>query len=521
MITVSLIENKKTPSGKKGIEKRKFEKKKPKSLKDFKTSLLSEFNTNNPKFIKIYSVDWEGEATEIKEEDDYKDEDNKAFRVIYDTDIPSDDIDNKSDEFEKENKVKNDESIDSINEKELMSILDEELKDEKEEENIFDSKIFCDNLLKDFISKQNIIVNITKEEINNNIENIMNEKSQIFMDLKNIPQIQDSILKTTSNIIQSSKIEKKNEKNEPRIKINKEIENEQDEKKEEYDLKFLENDLTLNKTVKEAKYIDIDVKIQNIGKKTFSGGDLYFSEEDGSSEEFYFTGVGKDKKQDICLTQDLKPTEITEEKLTIRNEEPIEGQTYFFNVTIKGTEDKNIKMKKPLKIIIKIIEDKNNIKEKEREEEEKKEKEEKERLEREKEREERERRKREEEKKRKENEDDNLIEDKKDIKNINNDNNDNYDDNDNNKDDNNKGDNINDDNNKDNNDNNNNNNNNNDNNDEHDDDNDEDKLVQKIYDDLEERFYISTFKSEEEIKEMIRNLNCDKDRIESWVESIM
>ena len=99
-------------------------------------------------------------------------------------------------------------------------------------------------------------------------------------------------------------------------------------------------------------------------KKLFGIGDLYFSKEDDSSEDFYFTGVGKDKKQDICLIEELKPTEIEEVRLTIRNEEPIEGQTYFFNVIIKGTEDKNIKMKNHLKITINIAKDKINMKKK-------------------------------------------------------------------------------------------------------------------------------------------------------------
>ena len=41
-------------------------------------------------------------------------------------------------------------------------------------------------------------------------------------------------------------------------------------------------------------------------------------------------------------------------------------------------------------------------------------------------------------------------------------------------------------------------------------DNDKDNLVQQIFDDLQERFLISVFKPEEEIKEMIRKLNCDR-----------
>ena len=104
MITISLVENKKVANGKKEIEKRKFQMKKPKSLKDFKNFLLTEFNTNNGKSIRIYSIDWEGEASEIKDDDDFKDDDNKAFKVIYDKDFQDDDIekDNKSNDSQSE-----------------------------------------------------------------------------------------------------------------------------------------------------------------------------------------------------------------------------------------------------------------------------------------------------------------------------------------------------------------------------------------------------------------------------------
>ena len=504
MITISLVENKKVANGKKEIEKRKFQMKKPKSLKDFKNFLLTEFNTNNGKSIRIYSIDWEGEASEIKDDDDFKDDDNKAFKVIYDKDFQDDDIekDNKSNDSqsEKDNDAK-DESFDSINEEELISILDEELKDEKKE-NVFDSKIFCDNLLKDFISKQNSILDDTKSKIDTKIENIMNEKSQIFIDLKNIPQIQESIIKTTNSIIQASKIEQKENKKEnskPKKIIQNEIIKEEEEEKEEFDLRFLKNEITLPLTAKEAKYFEFKVKFQNIGKKTFIGGDLYFFKEENSSEDFYFAGVQRDQKQDICLQEALEPTKIAEESITIRNEDPIEGKDYILIVLIKSN-DKYIKMKEPLKITIKIKQDIEELQEKERLEKERienerlekertenerleKERIENERKEKEKERIENERKEKEKErieKERKEKEEKEKLEmkqkeeeekKKKESK----------------------------------------------------DDGEDDfnQKVEEIYNDLEERFYISDFKQEEEVKEMIRNLNCNKDKIEQWIETIM
>ena len=47
------------------------------------------------------------------------------------------------------------------------------------------------------------------------------------------------------------------------------------------------------------------------------------------------------------------------------------------------------------------------------------------------------------------------------------------------------------------------------------------ELAQKIYDELEEQFYISSFKPEKEIIEKILELDCDRDRIQQWLDEIM
>ena len=215
MINIVLIENKIISTGKKkDIEKRKCQIKKPKSLKDFKTFLKSEFKINNSNFIKIYSIDWEGEANEIKDDEDFKDEDNIAFRAVYDEEFTNEENDEekkddlKSNKSEVEIKIENklNDSIESINENELISILDEELKVEQNEENQFDSKIFCEKLLNNFKIKQNEISKKTKIEIGKNIENIMDEQSKIFLDLKNISSIQNDMLETTKLFLDNSKI---------------------------------------------------------------------------------------------------------------------------------------------------------------------------------------------------------------------------------------------------------------------------------------------------------------------------
>ena len=45
--------------------------------------------------------------------------------------------------------------------------------------------------------------------------------------------------------------------------------------------------------------------------------------------------------------------------------------------------------------------------------------------------------------------------------------------------------------------------------------------VEEIFNDLQEKFYLTDFKREDEIKEMIRNLDCNRAKIEQWIETIM
>ena len=616
MINISLIENKVISAGKKKeIEKRKYQIKKPKSLKDFRKLLLSEFKTNNLNFIKIYSMDWDGEANEIKEDIDFQDEDNIAFKVIYDEDNQN--INNEEDEKsdsksekdiqnnikdENENDNKKDESFDSINEDELMNILEKELNYVKKEENEFDSKLFCENLLNDFLNKQNEFINNTKLKINEKIENIMTEQSEFFSDIKNIPQIQESILKTTKNFIDNSKINindnknnlvgKKGIKHKKEIKLNSINDDKEDEeykKKSEYDLQFLNNEIFLEKTVNKAKWINFeDIQVQNIGNETFTNEDvLYFLKGENSSKDYFIAKNIKEDRQDISLEDDLTPQNISQKfQLTIRNEEPLIGKTYNFNITIKS-EKKEIKMKNMLKIIIKIIDENDSQdeeekdferlkneelerlnneklekerlekleKDKEREEYqlklkqkleqeklqkllekerlEKEEKEEKERKQREenerKIREENERKLREEnerlekerlEKERLENErlekerleKERLEKEKLEKeKNENNFENENDNDNERNKDE------------YENNENNNEKKEDGENKDkeEKEKDIDKEKLVQQIYDELEDQYYISSFKPEEEIKEQIIAMDCNRERINEWLETIM
>ena len=169
MINISLVENKTYSNGKKkGIERRIAQIKKPKTLSDFKTFLLSEFNTDKPYYITIYLIDSNGETNEIKDEEEYEDKDSVAFKVVYDESNPKpseDDIKSiKSEDNDNDNDREsiNNISLDSIDENKLTLLLDQELKDDIKEEYKFDSNI----LLDDYLKKQEELITKTKLKIN-------------------------------------------------------------------------------------------------------------------------------------------------------------------------------------------------------------------------------------------------------------------------------------------------------------------------------------------------------------------
>ena len=557
MVNVVLIENRKISNGnKREIEIAKLSIKRPTSLLKFKEFVLSKFGKQNIEFIKIYSVENDGDLNELREDSDLEDPDNNAFRAVYDEDIQKEEEikeEVKNDEIKNEEENNNNKSMD---EDELLSILNEELKKE-EEKNInnfnFNIKSFNQQLLNKFINKQEEIVNQTKLKIDNSIKSSMIEQSEIFTDLQNIPQIQQSILSASKSIIYNSKINLENNNKSQIIKKKEEIKKsiiidneEKEEEKEEYDFQFIKDTINLTKTTKEAKWIEIkDIDFQNIGKDTFTGGDLYFFKEESSSEDYYFVGIQKDKKQGICLSEDLMPNNILKEnQITIRNEEPLIGNTYSFNISIKS-DKKEIKMKNILKIKINVIEDnlekeQKEKEEKKRKEKEQREKEEKEKIKRQKEEEEKKKKeeleklkkeeeekkkkeeeekkkkeeeekkkkeeeekkkKEEEEKKKKEEEIKKKEEEEEKFEEAFNDQTEHEENSNNGGNDINNGE-------------------HNNNNNGGGDDDDEERC-QKMFDKLEESYYISSFKPAEEIKRKIRELNFNEDEITAWVESVM
>ena len=457
VINVTLVETRTMTTGKKEVEKKKFQMKKSHSLNDFKKHLMKEFNTDNENTFTIYSIDWDGELTEITENEEFLDKESVAFKVVFDeSNTAAKDIYLEEDkhEVEKDDNEGNEDLNVDIDDKELRLIVDEEVNKEEEKKEVFDSKLFGEELLNKFLSSQEKVINESKLNLDNNIKSIMDEKSEIFKNLKDISEIID---KSKKIMTQSQLIKKK----EPEKGHNNHIlfDDENDDDQNVVDLKFLEEKIELTKEVKEAKWIELEVSFRNIGKRTFTGGDLYFEIGKESSEDFYLTGVKKERKQHFSLNEDLVPTKEMKERLTFRNEDPKNGNTYTLYLYL-ASEKYKIKMQNPLKIVVHVEEKK----EEEKNEEEKKE-------------EENEELKIEEPKKEEQKE----IEIQQEVIKINNGGNNNN----------------------------------------NDQGNDDENKIQEIYNRLEDEYYISNFKGEEEVKQKIRELNFNMDEIINWIESIM
>ena len=454
VINVTLYELRTLATGEKEVEKKKFQMKKPHSFKDFKKHLLKEFNSDNENTLTIHSIDWDGDLTEITEDAEFLEKDNVAFKVVYNekkTEAKVDDNEEDKHEKEKEDKVEDDDLDVELDDKELLLMIDEESNEKEEKKEVFDSKLFGQELLDKFINSQEKVVNESKLNLDNHIMSIMEEKSKVFMNLKDISEIIDK----SKKIMSQSKLIKRNEpegNQDNHIKIEEENVNDENA----VDLKFLEEEVELTKKIQEAKWIDLEVGFRNIGKRTFSGGDLYFEMGQESSEDFYLTGVKRERKQSFSLNENFGPTKELKDRITFRNEDPKNGNNYTIYLYIASDKYK-IKMQNPLKIVIHVEDKAEEEKQKEKEEQENKEP---------------------------EKEEEHKEPEKQEVIQLNpgggNEDNNN-----------------------------------------HEEPNEEEEKLQRIYNKLEEEYYISNFKTEEEIKDKIRELNYNIDEITNWIESIM
>ena len=138
---------------------------------------------------------------------------------------------------------------------------------------------------------------------------------------------------------------------------------------EEINIRFLDEDLELIKTPKEAKYINVkNVTIENIGYKTYKT--LWFiKDENKSSKEIIFNPTYlKTKKSIFHLTLDGDFVHGKKEShaFVIKIENPKPNHEYALYLIVKEGE-KGARLSKPFKIIVKIKEDPQSKKEEEAE----------------------------------------------------------------------------------------------------------------------------------------------------------
>ena len=132
-----------------------------------------------------------------------------------------------------------------------------------------------------------------------------------------------------------------------------------DELFEDINIRFLDNNLELEKTYREAKYINIqNVTIENIGFKTYKT--LYFvKDEHKSSKEIVFnSNFIKTSKSHFQLTPDgdFSHGKKGTYEFVIKIENPKANQEYTLYLAVKEGE-KGIRLSKPFKIIVKIKDD--------------------------------------------------------------------------------------------------------------------------------------------------------------------
>ena len=155
--------------------------------------------------------------------------------------------------------------------------------------------------------------------------------------------------------------EKDEEKKDEEIKIhNNLVEEDESDDERQNEIKFINTEIKLEKTVNEAKWIDIEnVSFQNNSSNKYSAGELYFCRGEESSKEINF--VENQNKLDICFENDLNEFDISKgNRFNLRIEEPSIGKTYFCYIYIKS-DKYEIKTIEPLKIEVLVTKNNNEL----------------------------------------------------------------------------------------------------------------------------------------------------------------
>ena len=130
---------------------------------------------------------------------------------------------------------------------------------------------------------------------------------------------------------------------------------------EEINIRFLDDNLEYEKTVKEAKYINVqDITIENIGFKTYKSLYLIKDEHKSSKEIIFNPNYLMTSKYNFRLTlnEDFSHGKKCSYQFVIKIENPKPNQEYTLYLIVKEKE-KGMRLSKPFKITVKIKDDPN------------------------------------------------------------------------------------------------------------------------------------------------------------------
>ena len=217
----------------------------------------------------------------------------------------------------------------------------------KENQNSKNKKIF-DEFSQIFNTELKEIFNNKRKLLTNSIIKEKNEFSKLY--LNNANKINNQINKTKdefSKLVNDFSLFYKN---------TDEI---ADILSEEINIRFLDDNLELEKTVKEAKYINVkNITIENIGFKTYESL-CFIKDEHKSSKEIVFNQnylmTSKNKFQ-LTLDGNFSPGKKESHQFVIKIENAKPNYEYTLYLIVKE-EEKGIRLSKPFKISVKIKDD--------------------------------------------------------------------------------------------------------------------------------------------------------------------
>lgn len=332
-----------------------------KSYTDFIIEIAKAFDIKDKNKICLIAITNDDDEIPIKSEEDYIDYLNDLKQYLFYLE--------EKEQFEPEKQELNEDFNFNINidfsVEEIINNIKSQMKepkkisDKNDNENYFD----VNKYIEDQKSKKKQIFDNFSQIFNSEIKDTFNKKGILLANLitKEKNEFSKFCLNNINNlnkVINKPKDEFFNLVNDFSQLYNS-IDEITDELFEDINIRFLENNLELEKTYREAKYINVqNVTIENIGFKTYKT--LYFvKDEHKSSKEIVFnSNFVKTSKSHFQLTPDgdFSHGKKGTYEFVIKIENPKANQEYTLYLAVKEGE-KGIRLSKPFKIIVKIKDD--------------------------------------------------------------------------------------------------------------------------------------------------------------------